>query len=101
MTKPHLYRKHFTPAECCALKAIPENDVASEVNFLRIMLVRFLGSHGKSDLKSQLDALRAAGDSASMIASLVRTQIKAHNPGTELSRAMEEALDELRKELNI
>jgi hypothetical protein len=91
----HLYRKHFTRAERRLLKAIPENDVTSEVNVLRVQLGRLINSHGISspaDLKLQLDALRTAGEAASMIAGLVRTQIEAHNPDTELKRIIEEAL---------
>jgi hypothetical protein len=83
---------------------IPEHDLISEINLLRVFIARHISASGYSqhlDLKSQISVLIAINSTASMIACLARTQNKAHNPGTELSRAMEEALDELRKELNI
>lgn len=104
MNAPHLYRKHFTRAEQRALKTMPEKDVTSEVNLLRVMLARFFGLHGNvptADLKLRLDALRAASFAASMIASLMRTQTRAHNPDLELEREIEEALNSLRMELGI
>jgi len=104
MTKPRLYRKHFTSAEELRLAAIPENDVSSEINLLRIWLARYIESHGNSlpaDLKTRISALHVTGEAASMIATLIRTQIKAHNPDTELRRAIEEAMHELRMELNL
>lgn len=104
MTKPHLYRKHFTSAEELHLAAIPESDVSSEINLVRICIARYLETHGNSlpaDLKSRVCVLHLTGEAASTIGSLVRTQIIVHNPGTELSRAIEEALDELRIELNL
>jgi len=104
MTKPHLYRKYFTSAEELRLAPIPENDVSSEINLVRICLARYLESQGNSlpaDLKSQVTALHVKGAAASTIVGLIRTQIKAHNPGTELTRVIEEALDEARIELNI
>jgi len=92
---PHLYQKYFTSAEDLRLKAIPENDVSSEINLLRICLAHYIECYGNSlpaDLKSQVSALHVTGEAASMIGSLVRTQIKAHNPQTILERAIKEAL---------
>lgn len=95
MTKPHLYRKYYTSAEDIRLKAIRENDVSSEINLVRIYLARYFESYGNSlpaDLKSQVSALHVTGAATSMIAGLVRTQIKAHNPQTELERTIMEAI---------
>jgi len=85
--KPHLYRKYFTSAEDILLRTIPENDVSSEINLVRICLARyfeFCGNSLPSDLKLQVSALRVISAAASMIASLVHTQIKYHSPNTEL-----------------
>lgn len=93
-----LYARYLTSAEKKSLRAIPANDVSSEINLVRICLARYFESYGNSlpaDLKSQVSALHVTGAAASMIAGLVRTQNKAHNPGTELSRAIEEAIRDL------
>ena len=94
MPRHNLYRKYFTPAERLALAATPENDVAGEVNLLRIMLLRFLaaGEAAPADLKSHLESLRVTSGSAAMIASLIRTMAKAGGPLTDLDRALDEAL---------
>jgi hypothetical protein len=36
----HTYQQFFTPDERSRLKAIPENDVTSEIQFLRVLLAR-------------------------------------------------------------
>ncbi len=102
--KPHLYRKHFTSAEDLLLRTIPENDVSSEINLVRICLARYFEFYANSlpsDLELQVSALQVTSDAASMIASLVRTQIKFHSPDTELMRELDEALACVRKEMNI
>ena len=38
--KHHIYQQYFTPAEREKLKAIPENDVTSELQLLRVLLAR-------------------------------------------------------------
>ncbi len=38
--KHHIYQQYFTPNERRRLKAIPENDLSSEIQLLRVLLAR-------------------------------------------------------------
>jgi hypothetical protein len=38
--KHHIYGQYFTPEERKMLAAIPENDLSSEINLLRVLLAR-------------------------------------------------------------
>ena len=101
---PHLYCKHFTCAERRLLKAIKENDLAGEINLLRVHNGRFFGLYVNSsaiDIKLQITTLQAMSNTANTIAKLVRTQSRVQSPGSLLEVAIEETLNSLRKELGI
>ena len=84
----HIYEQYFTPEERKMLAAIPENDVTSEINLLRVLLARSfaLVPSGPTDkkpplsLKFQYDLVTTFSRVALVLAGLVALHLKQHPP---------------------
>lgn len=96
-----IYRQYFTPAECEMLDACASDDLASEINLLRILLTRLLSAArdrrvaGSAKpvhslpLKVHAAILGAVSASGLVLARLVRLQLALHDPMDEFRREME------------
>ena len=100
----HIYWHYFTPEERRKLKAIPEDDVTSEIQLLRVLLARcfaqvprFPHDNKKSALpiKLQINFVRTFSRVAIVIGAMVGLQKKIHNPVDELGRDILQALREM------
>jgi hypothetical protein len=88
-----LYRQYFTPAERALLDAVPLDDLASEINLLRLLLARTLAALRKArpvSLKTHAAVLSAFSSSGIVIARLVCLQLKLHHPLDALRQQIEE-----------
>lgn len=85
--KHHIYQQYFTEDERIKLKAIPEYDVTSELQLLRLLLARSFArvpqsTHDKKraalSLKLHMDLLSTFSRVAIVIGSLVGLQTRMH-----------------------
>jgi hypothetical protein len=102
--KHHIYQQYFTPAERRRLKAIPENDVTSEIQLLRVLLVRCFAMvprfpHDSKiaplSLKLHIEMVTVFAHVATVIGSLAGLQWKMHKPVDELGKDILQALREM------
>ena len=98
----HIYQQYFTPSERRRLKAIPENDVTSEIQLLRVLLARSFAQvpHSPTDkkraplpLKLNIDLLSTFSRVAIVIGGLVGLHTKMHK--SDLGDIILQALREL------
>ena len=102
--KKHIYQKYFTPAERRRLKAIPENNLKSEIYLLRATLARTFALLPRNDpknkgtphaLKMDLELCSTFSRTAIVFASLVAFHIKTHNSKRAIGDLILQALREL------
>jgi hypothetical protein len=83
----HIFQQFFTPAERRRLKAIPENDVTSEIQLLRVLLARCFAMVPRYPNDSKIPALpidlhikfvNTFRQVAVVIGSMVTLQRKSH-----------------------
>ena len=99
-----LYRPFFTPAECARLDATPRNDVSSEINLLRILLLRLLAAVHKArslELATQARVLAAFSHAGIVLARLVRLQFRLHDPGDEIQKEIERGKEIARRRMGV
>ncbi len=76
---PRLYRQHFTPAECALLDRFREDDGASELAMLRLLLARTAAVSGASPRRgwvARAAALSVYCRTALNLAELIRCQVQ-------------------------
>ena len=102
--KNHIYRQYFTSKECEMLKAVPENDVTSEIYLIRALLARAFAQlpRNNSNHKVAAPALELDFEFYSTLscatvslAGLVALHNKFHDPANEVGDIIWEALMEL------
>ena len=102
--KNHIYRQYFTSKECEMLKAIPENDVTSEIYLIRVLLARAFAqlprnnsNHKKAapGLELNFEFYSTISAATVSVAGLVALHNKFHDPSNELHDTILEALREL------
>jgi hypothetical protein len=103
-SKKHIYQQHFTPAERRNLKAVPENDISSEIFLLRHTLAgvfsQLVGNNTKNKkspgtLKIDLEVCSTFSRAAIVLSSLVAFHNKTHNSKSDLGDTILQALSEL------
>lgn len=88
-SRPLLYRRFFTAAECQALDAFAPETALSEINLIRILLSRCIAAsrglpkRGAAGLVKRLLLLTAFSHAALIIASLSRFQEKYFGWGSQ------------------
>ena len=102
--KHHIYQQYFTDKESEMLKAVPENDVISEIYLLRVLLARAFAQlpgnkpNGKKTtptLKIDIELFSTFSRAAIVLAGLVALHNRSHDPESELGDAILGALREL------
>ena len=102
--KNHIYRQYFTSKECEMLKAVPENDVTSEVYLIRVLLARAFAqlpgnrSTGKKDipaLEMSVELYSIFSRATVALAGLVALHNKFHDPANELRDTIWDAIMEM------
>jgi hypothetical protein len=102
--KNHIYRQYFTSKECEMLKAVPENDVKSEIYLIRVLLARAFAQIPRSNsnhkasapsLELNFELFSIFSRATVALAGLVTLHNKFHDPGNELGDTILEALSEL------
>ena len=99
-----LYRPFFTPAECARLDATPRNDVLSEINLLRILLLRLLAAAHKAralELAAHARLLAAFSHAGIVLARLVRLQLRLHDPVDEIQQEIERGKEIARRRMGV
>jgi hypothetical protein len=87
-----IYRRYFTAAECERLDATPVDDLASEINLLRILLARVLAAAKRARklaLETHARILSAFSAAGIVMAALVRLQVTLHDPLDEVRAEIE------------
>lgn len=92
-----LYARYLTSAEKKSLRAIPANDVSSEINLLRVISAHFMKfqQSAPKDMGSLLQNLRTSTILGEQIAKLVRAQNTEYDPLAELQAEIRQAIAEL------
>ena len=102
--KNHIYRQYFTSKECEMLKAVPENDVTSEIYLIRVLLARAFAqlprhnsNHKKAapGLELDFEFYSTLSCATVSLAGLVALHNKFHDPANEVGDIIWEALMEL------
>ena len=102
--KNHIYRQYFTSEECEMLKAVPENDVTSEIYLIRVLLARAFAqlprnnsNHKKAapGLDLDFEFYSTLSRATVSLAGLVALHNKFHDPENEVGDIIWEALSEL------
>ena len=99
-----LYRQFFTPAECARLDATPRNDLESEINLLRILLLRLLAAVHKArslELATQARVLAAFSHGGIQLARMVRLQLRLHDPADEIQQEIERGKEIARRRMGV
>ena len=98
-----LYARHLNPGEKKALRAFPAGDVSSEINLLRVLHASLLAPQSSVpvDLKSGQQTLQTSLILGEALARLIRVHSVDHDPLAELRDEIEQAVEELRNELEI
>jgi hypothetical protein len=97
---PPLYRRHFTAVERRDLDAHEAPGLLSEINLMRVILSRNFAEAAPppEDFHAHRFALTSRAWAASLIASLLRTQLTLSNPMDELRAEIEEGIRLFREE---
>ena len=95
-TRPisRLYSRYLTTQEKQALRAVPVDNVSSEINLLRVLTALFLKIQQSAppDLAAHMQALRTYSMLVEQLALLVRSHGELHSPWAELDDAIERAI---------
>jgi len=98
-----LYARYLTSEERKALRAVPVDDLSSEIKLMHMVFAHFMKSQQSApkDMDSQTQALRTSRVLGEQFAKLVRAQNTGHDPLAELQEQISQALEEIRKEWGI
>jgi hypothetical protein len=100
----HIYQGYFTPGERRRLKAIPEKDLTSEIQLLRVLLARCFAQvprfphdskRAALPIKFQIQLVTVFSRAAIVIGSMISLHKKMHNPADEWGRDVLQALREM------
>ena len=101
--KHGFYAKQFKPSERRALREMSATDLQDEIHAMRVHFLRFLEFDNQQakdlDYKTHLSKLRAMSIYTGRLASLLRIQYGGAK--SKLEQTIEDALDEIREELEI
>jgi len=99
-----LYSCFFTPAERQALASFPFDDFSSEIKLIRVLLFRLQTEEHTAEQALSLEErsilLRDIECLFSPLDSMVRTQMSSHSPMDEFDKAVQEAVEEIDRELH-
>ncbi len=98
-----LYARYFTSEEKKSLRAVPVDDLASEINLVRVVFAHFMKSlqSAPKDIECLTLVLRTSLVLGEQFARLVRAQNARQDPLAELQGDIEQALRQVRAELGI
>ena len=102
----HIYEQYFTSDEIRMLQAIPENDVTSEIELLRVLLARSFAQipSGPVDtkhppaLKFQFNLCTVFSRVAIVMAGLVALHLKQHPQGNVMFETVMEMIRQVNEE---
>jgi len=98
-----LFARYLTSDEKKSLRAVPADDLASEINLLRVLSAHFMKNQQSApkDMVSRRQALRTCLVLSAHLSKLVRAYNKDRDPLDEVNEAISQALDELSKEWGV
>ena len=98
-----LYARYLTSEEKKSLRAIPVNDLASEINLVRVISAHSMEfqQSAPTDMRSRTQSLRTPFILGEQFAKLIRAHIQEHDPRNEFYDVIEQAWREIRKEMGI
>ncbi len=98
-----LFARYLTSDEKKSLRAVPADDLASEINLLRVLSAHFMKiqQSAPKDIDAHMQALRTCLVLSAHLSKLVRAYNKDHDPLDEIHEAISQALAELSKELGV
>ena len=98
-----LYARYFTSEEKKSLRAVPVNDLAGEINLVRVISAHYMEfqQSAPTDMGARIQSLRTSFILGEQFAKLIRAHIQEHDPRNEFYDVMEQAWREIRKEMGI
>ena len=95
----NIYSRYFTPAERQGLTKLSFDDLSSEINLFRVLLMRQLATEKALshplDPKDRIATLRIYSHLTTALGTLTQSQNASHNPMDEFEQAIEQAIEEL------
>ena len=98
-----LYARYLTSEEKKSLRAVPVDDLASEINLVRVISAHFMKfqQSAPKDMGSRIQSLRTSFVLGEQFAKLIRAHNSEHDPLDEIDDAIFQAIAMVRKEMGI
>lgn len=98
-----LYARYFTSEEKKSLRAVPVNNLVSEINLLRVISAHYMEfqQSAPTDMGSRIQSLRTSSILGEQFAKLIRAHIQEHDLRDEIDDAIFQAIAMVQKELGI